>query len=153
MWLETDRVYRAAAERLIKIKTNQQVKAADRDKSNDFSSEELCALGSASTVTLDTARWNEDIRGLSKSFLKYPDLLSSEVEISVQSDNRYFVNTEEPRFSTAVISPRDDFRHCQDQGWHGCFGLRVFRRRDPKNLPSKDALAAASKELAITWRH
>ncbi len=48
IWLETDRVYRASADRLIKIKTNQQVKAADRDTSNDFSSRrKLRPLGSA----------------------------------------------------------------------------------------------------------
>ena len=40
IWLETDRVYRSAADRLIRIKTNQQVKAADRDQSDDFSKEE-----------------------------------------------------------------------------------------------------------------
>jgi len=38
-WRPT-RVYRAAADRLIRIKTNQQVKAAARDQSPDFSSEE-----------------------------------------------------------------------------------------------------------------
>ena len=43
MWLETDRVYRSAADRLIRIKTNQQVKAAARDQSDDFSSEESYA--------------------------------------------------------------------------------------------------------------
>ena len=32
MWLETDRVYHAAADRLVRIKTSQQVKAADRDQ-------------------------------------------------------------------------------------------------------------------------
>jgi TldD protein len=36
-WLETDRAYRSAAERLIKIKTSQQVKVAAIDKSDDFS--------------------------------------------------------------------------------------------------------------------
>ncbi|HVW83882.1 MAG TPA: hypothetical protein VHB50_04350, partial [Bryobacteraceae bacterium] len=43
MWLETDRVYRAASDRLVRIRTNQLVKAADRDQSNDFSSEEAYA--------------------------------------------------------------------------------------------------------------
>ena len=40
LWLETDRVYRSASDRLIRIKTNQQVKAADRDQSDDFTKEE-----------------------------------------------------------------------------------------------------------------
>ncbi len=37
IWLETDRAYRAAAERLIRIKTNTQVKVAEADDSDDFS--------------------------------------------------------------------------------------------------------------------
>ena len=39
LWLETDRAYRAAAERLIRIKTNTQVKVAEADDSDDFSTE------------------------------------------------------------------------------------------------------------------
>ncbi len=36
LWLETDRAYRTAAERLIRIKTNTQVKVAEADDSDDF---------------------------------------------------------------------------------------------------------------------
>src|SRR3954447_20993079 len=39
LWLETDRAYRTAAERLIRIKTNTQVKVAEADDSDDFSTE------------------------------------------------------------------------------------------------------------------
>src|SRR6516165_35631 len=39
LWLETDRAYRAAAERLIRIKTNTQVRVAAEDDSDDFSLE------------------------------------------------------------------------------------------------------------------
>ena len=39
LWLETDRAYRTAAERLIRIKTNTQVKVAAEDDSDDFSIE------------------------------------------------------------------------------------------------------------------
>src|SRR5579862_4583340 len=80
MWLETDRIYRAAAERLIKIKTNQQVKAADRDQSNDFSTEEIYQHTEApAKVNFDMKAWTANVRDLSRGFLKYPDLLSSEV--------------------------------------------------------------------------
>src|SRR5689334_8873812 len=39
LWLDTDRAYRAAAERLIRIKTNAQVRVAAEDDSDDFSAE------------------------------------------------------------------------------------------------------------------
>src|SRR5580693_4205154 len=74
LWLETDRVYRASAERLIKIKTNQQVKTADRDKSNDFSTEESYAHWEApATVAFDSGVWTKNVRDLSGGFVKYPD--------------------------------------------------------------------------------
>ena len=38
LWEETDRAYRAAAERLIRIQTNTQVRVAEQDASADFSS-------------------------------------------------------------------------------------------------------------------
>jgi hypothetical protein len=58
IWLETDRVYRAAADRLIRIKTNQQVKAAARDQSPDFSKEESYVHTSKPAETkFDQAKW------------------------------------------------------------------------------------------------
>ena len=39
LWIETDRTYRRAAQRLIEIKSNAQVKVAEKDQSDDFSSE------------------------------------------------------------------------------------------------------------------
>ena len=39
LWLDTDRTYRAAARRLIEIKSNQEVKLKQADDSADFSSD------------------------------------------------------------------------------------------------------------------
>jgi TldD protein len=149
MWLETDRAYRASAERLIKIKTNQQVKAADRDKSNDFSSEEAYAhWEQPSTVKLDSGRWTEEIRTLSGDFRKYPDLLSSDVEVSVQSDNRYFVNTEGTKvqhgrsFARVTIMASAKTKDGMDVS-----DSEYFDAADPGNLPSKDVIAAAVKKV------
>ena len=39
LWSDTDKTYRLAAERLIKIRTNTEVKVREEDQSDDFSSE------------------------------------------------------------------------------------------------------------------
>jgi hypothetical protein len=39
LWMDTDRAYRLAAERLIKIRTNSEVKVKEADQSDDFSEE------------------------------------------------------------------------------------------------------------------
>ena len=98
MWLDTDRIYRAAVERLVRIKTNQQVKAADRDQSADFSKEEAYAHTQAPTkVTFDEKQWTDSVRQWSNELRAFPDLLGSAVQVSAQTDNRTLVNTEGTR--------------------------------------------------------
>jgi TldD protein len=98
VWLETDRVYRAATERLIKIKTNQQVKVAERDSSDDFS-EEPPATHSEPVfeVKFDQKGWTERVRKLSAAFARYPSLLTSNVVVAGEGDTRYFVSSEGSR--------------------------------------------------------
>jgi TldD protein len=149
MWLETDRVYRASAERLIKIKTNQQVKAADRDMSSDFSSEESYAHWEPpAKLSFDSERWKQDVRDLSKNFLQYHDLLSSDVQFSVQSDNRYFANTE----GTSVQQGRDFARVIITASAKAKDGMDVsdfasFEAADVKDLPAADVIQAAVKKV------
>jgi TldD protein len=149
MWLETDRIYRAAAERLIKIKTNQQVKAADRDQSNDFSTEESYAhFEEPAKVTFDDKRWTNSVRDLSKDFLQYKDLLSSDVQVSVESDNRYFVNTE----GTKIQHGRGFARVMITASAKAKDGMDVqdfdsFEAADPKDLPSNEVIRAAVQKV------
>jgi predicted Zn-dependent protease len=98
LWLETDRAYRTAAERLIQIKTNSQVRAAEQDASDDFSSEPPSVFEQAPPkLAFDTASWEERARKLSARFGNYPSVLTSRISITSQTDTRYFVNTEGSR--------------------------------------------------------
>jgi TldD protein len=149
MWLESDRVYRAAADRLIRIKTNQQVKAADRDQSADFSSEEAYAHTQAAyKTTFDTAKWSKLAKDWSGDFRAYPDLLSSAVNVSSQADNRYFVNTEGTRvdhgrgFARIVISASAKAKDGMDVS-----DFETFEAFEPSGLPSAEAIHAAVKKV------
>ena len=154
LWLETDRVYRASAERLIKIKTNQQVKAADRDTSNDFSSEESYAHWEApASVTFDSTRWKQSVRDLSKDFLTYPDLLSSDVQVSFLSDTRYFANTEGTKVQHGRgFRPRDHHSQRQGEGRYGCLRLRLVRSCRPERPPFRRRHQGRGKEGRRTCR-
>ncbi len=95
VWLETDRVYRAATERLIKIKTNQQVKVAERDGSDDFSVESPAShVEPVFQVKFDEKQWTERVRKLSLAFARHPALLTSGVSVAGEGDTRYFVSSE-----------------------------------------------------------
>jgi predicted Zn-dependent protease len=149
MWLETDRVYRAAADRLVRIKTSQQVKAADRDQSNDFTKEESYAhTESTYRVTFDEPHWTQMVRAWSRDFRNYPDLLSSGVTVSVQADNRYIVNSEGTKieqgrgFARVVISASAKAKDGMDVS-----DFRTFEAFDTKDLPSEAVVREAVKSI------
>jgi predicted Zn-dependent protease len=149
MWLETDRVYRAASDRLVRIRTNQQVKAADRDQSNDFSSEEAYAHTQATyRATFDKDRWTQMAREWSRDFRAYPDLLSSGVQVMVQSDNRHIVNTEGTRvedgrgFARIVISASGKAKDGMDVS-----DFETFEAFEENGLPAADKVRAAVKKV------
>jgi len=149
MWLETDRIYRAAVDRLVRIKTNQQVKAADRDQSADFSSEEAYAYTEKpSTVAFDSAKWTALAKTWSQELRKYPDLLNSSVSVSVTSDNRYFTNTE----GTRVQHGRGFARIMISAGGKAADGMDVsdfesFEAFEATGLPASDVVLAAVKKV------
>jgi predicted Zn-dependent protease len=98
LWLETDRAYRAAAERFIRIKTNTQVKVAAEDDSDDFSTEKPAKFEEpAPKLVFDAEEWTARVRKVSDRFRNYPRVLTSHVGVSVQTDTRYLVNTEGSR--------------------------------------------------------
>ena len=99
LWLETDRAYRTAAERLIRIKTNTQVKVAAADDSDDFSIEPPATFpaGARQAAVQRRASGRTRIRKLSARFQNYPSVLTSHVSVIGQTDTRYLVNTEGTR--------------------------------------------------------
>jgi len=77
IWLETDRAYRLAAERLIKIRTNSEVKVAEEDASGDFSSEEpVVRLETVPIGRFVAEQWAARVRKLSAKFSDYPGILT-----------------------------------------------------------------------------
>ncbi len=95
LWMDTDRTYRLAAERLIKIRTNSQVKVRDEDQSDDFSQEEPSVFSEApAKLTFDADGWASRARKPSAEFKKYPGVLTSSVDIVAQSETKYLVNSE-----------------------------------------------------------
>jgi hypothetical protein len=100
LWLETDRAYRTAAERLIRIKTNTQVKVAEEDNSDDFSSEAPATFSQVpAKLKFNEAEWQNKIRLYSARFQNYPSVLTSHVSVICQTDTRYLVNTEGSRIA------------------------------------------------------
>lgn len=95
IWLETERRYRSATERYIKIKGNQAVAIEAEDKSADFSRETpRQAMMQLAAISPDVSEWEKRIKSYSSFFRQYPEILDSFVELSAFSANKYFVNSE-----------------------------------------------------------
>lgn len=95
IWLKTDEKYKAAVERLIKVKTDRAVKIRGEARLDDFSREapQLTNLPLA-TFRPNTSEWEAKVKELSAGFKKYPEIHSSVVLLSNETTNKYFVNSE-----------------------------------------------------------
>ncbi len=150
IWLETDRAYRAAAERLIRIRTNTQVKVAQEDSSDDFSVEPpVTAVETLPKLRFDESAWQEKIRRYSARFASYPSVLTSHVTVSGQTDTRYFVNTEGSRiahgrgFARIVITASAKASDGTDLS-----SFETFEAVDESGLPDDKTVLAAIDRVA-----
>jgi predicted Zn-dependent protease len=150
LWLDTDRAYQLAAERLIRIKTNTQVRVAEADDSDDFSSEPpVVSVAPPPKLKFDEEAWRARVRKLSARFQNYPSVLTSHVAVSAQTETHYFVNTEGTRivdgrgFARVVISAASKATDGTDLET-----FDTFEAVDPDGLPDDEALLAAIDRVA-----
>jgi TldD protein len=150
LWLETDRAYRTAAERLIRIKTNSQVKVAAEDDSDDFSVvEPSVAVEPLPKVKFDEEAWSGRIRKLSARFQNYPSVLTSHVSVTDRVESRYLVNTEGTRvqhgrgFARVIISASAKASDGTDVS-----SFETFEAVDSSGLPDDKTLQSAIDRVA-----
>ena len=150
VWLDTDRAYQTAADALIRIKTNNQVRVAESDDSDDFSKEPpVTFVQPPPKLKFDEAKWSERVRKLSARFQNYPSVLTSHVSVSAETDTRYFVNTEGTRivhgrgFARVVISASAKATDGADLSTYD-----TFEAVDPDGLPDDKTLLAAIDHVA-----
>ncbi len=95
LWRATDRSYKQASEALTRVRTNVAAKVQDENPAHDFSREERQQhFGATTGYTLDTKTWEERLRRVSAIFSGDPLILRSQVSLTVQAGNRYYVNSE-----------------------------------------------------------
>jgi TldD protein len=150
LWLETDRAYRAAAERLIRIKTNNAVKVTESDDSDDFSGAPAATFQQAPPkLKFDENDWTARIRKLSGRFQNYPSVLTSHVSVLCQTDTRYLVNTEGSRiehgrgYARVVISASAKASDGTDLN-----AFDTYEAVEPGGLPDDKVLIAAIDRVA-----
>ena len=107
LWRATDRTFKQASEALTRVKTNVAAKVKEEDPAPDFSREDVQTYaGEPVTYTVDTGAWEARLRRISASFADQPFVFQSEVSLSVESDNRYYVNSEGSQVATGSVAFR-----------------------------------------------
>lgn len=107
IWYATDQIYKNAIERYEKALTNQAVKVAEEDTSDDFSKEKpirdiqpwqninlLHNDNNKQNYYLDTAKWAGVLRNLSAKFNPHKWLHNASVSFSFEVNNKLILNTD-----------------------------------------------------------
>jgi TldD protein len=107
LWRATDRTFKQASEALIRVKTNVAAKVKEEDPSPDFSREDpQTYTGDTASYSLDTKAWEARLRRVSAPFAEDPLVFRSDVSLSVDSDNRYYTNSEGAQIVTGEVACR-----------------------------------------------
>jgi hypothetical protein len=150
LWLETDRKYKAAVERLIQVKTNATVKVKEEDSSADFSRETPQSfVGPLPHVTLDAARWEKKVKEYSALFNRYPEIYESHVSLEAHTTNKYFVNSEGTVLQHGTTHLRVGIYAATkaDDGME-LYRYEAFDAHSPERLPDDKTVGEAIEQMS-----
>ena len=95
VWLETDRRYKAAVERLINVQANRAVRVDEEDASGDLSREKAeTSVSTLRDASLDVGAWEQKLKAYSAMFKGFPELFDGQAGLTLNVNNQYFVNSE-----------------------------------------------------------
>ena len=130
-WLETDRRYKEAAERLVKVKTQRTLKVADEDPSDDFSHEKpVTYIGQAAAIEVDVPAWEKQdpraVGALSQAGrdLRFAGDVAGGQPHALAAQQRGLGHPDRPQLRARLPAGRDARRRR-----HGAGALRELRRR------------------------
>ena len=142
LWRATDRTFKQASEALTRVKTNVAAKVKEEDPAPDFSREDpQTYTGDTASYSLDTKAWEARLRRISAPFADDPLVFRSDVSLSVDSDNRYYTNSE----GTQIVDRRRRVppvhpgrRRRPTTGW-SCRCTRATSRSSPTGCPTRNS--------------
>lgn len=150
IWLETDKRYKAAVEKLIQVKTNKGIRVEEVDQSDDFSREKpQNYVGEFQTVSPDIAAWKKRVKEYSALFNAYPAIYNARVSLRANADNKYFVNSEGTSLQHGYSFWRlSIYARTKAEDGMDIYKSRSFEARSLEKLPDDKTIKAAVQELA-----
>lgn len=142
LWSETDKKFKSAQERYIKILNERQVKVLESDTSPDFSrAPKIVYTGKIDTISFDRTLWEERLRKLSGIFKNHPWIYNSRLTLRATSLTKYFVNTDGTKLVHGSLSYSLTIygETMAEDGMELYLSYPVFAR-NIKNLPDEEIL-------------
>ncbi|HEY6464823.1 MAG TPA: metallopeptidase TldD-related protein [Candidatus Acidoferrales bacterium] len=143
MWRQTDRQYREAAQRLIQVKTSQQVQVQTAEgAAPDFSHEKpQVSIGPLVAIHVDRKPWEDRVRRYTSEFSKSPAALNSLATFTATATNQDQVTSEGTRLQFGLIHYRLEL-YLQSKAPDGMNIDRYanFDWLDPKDAPSEKSV-------------
>ena len=149
VWKETDRAFKDAQERFIKVQADRGVKVAERDTSPDFSpTSPQEYVGTKVEIEYDSKLWGERLKKLSAKFKKYAWIHDCSVRLTANATNKYLVNNEGTRLRHGLTLWRVRVygKTIADDGME-LYLSRGFDAHNPDKLPGEEEVARAIDSL------
>ena len=150
-WRETDRSWRAAAQRLMQVQSAIRMQAPDAETADlpDFS-EEAPASGFAGVPQhrFSPEAWSAKLKKWSLIFAEYSPLISSNITLRWRREVRTFLSTEGTR-----VQHGRNFYHLEisarAKGYDGndVTSYELFDAEDPARLPADEAVEKAVRRI------
>ncbi|HYL11056.1 MAG TPA: metallopeptidase TldD-related protein [Candidatus Acidoferrales bacterium] len=151
LWELTDREYKRAAPTYLNVKTDSAVRAAEEDKSPDFSKEtaQNHAAAAPGPLQVDRKVWENKIRSYSEAFRKYPEVYSSTAILQIDSSTTRFASSEGAALTMPSASARLVIQ-AETRAEDGMELLRVetFQAPSAKELPADAEIQAKIEKMA-----
>lgn len=149
IWRATDREFKKAQERLMKIKAERETKVPEEDPSPDFSSSSKeVYIGDDVKLSLDREQWVNRLKTLSETFKTYPWIFSSSISLDATAQKRYIVNSEGTKiFEGTIRYSIYIYGETRAEDGMRLYLTRQFFSYSEKDLPSEKGIKSSIDSL------
>ncbi|MFN7973553.1 MAG: metallopeptidase TldD-related protein [Acidobacteriota bacterium] len=149
VWSETDQRFKAAVERLSRVKANVALKAEAQDTSADFSKEKpVVDVRPLADVSIDHDAWAERIRKASRVFLESPQVYDALVSVDANATNHYLASSEGTRITYGQTFLRVGiYAATRSDDGLDLFRYESWEGSSEASLPSEETLVASARKV------
>jgi predicted Zn-dependent protease len=149
LWLLTDGRYKQALDALNQKKGDLISKVEQEDRPDDFSREDPSVkIYPLKTLELDCEKWRGDLKSISATFKRYPEILTSSVSFSASLRNQFMINSEGSKLQLSdyyfSLSVEADAR-CDDG--MSVYNVKTWKGATLADLPTVSQLREEVKQL------